>query len=146
MPKVDFNLEVSYKFFEYEYEDDIIKEIDSIKTEKLDENCKNSECEYSKTKEKEEYKFICLKIDFKQKSESEYINYNIFYIEKLPQLLIIESSKIIKMEKYQKKIFEFKPNSLSKNNSIIIIYKIQILFQFNDYQYMEIPSKKIFIY
>ena len=146
MPKVDFNLEVSYKFLEYEYEDDIIKEIDSIKTEKLDENCKNNECEYSKTKEKEEYKFICLKIDFKQKSESEYINYNIFYIEKLPQLLIIESSKIIKMEKYQKKIFEFKPNSLSKNNSIIIIYKIQILFQFNDYQYMEIPSKKIFIY
>ena len=50
------------------------------------------------------------------------------------------------MEKYQKKIFEFKPNSLSKNNSIIIYLQDSNSISIYDYQYMEIPSKKIFIY
>ena len=142
LPKVDYKLEVSYKFFEYDNEEEIIREIDSLQTEKLDGNCKNSICEYSKKKDKEEYKYICLKIDFKPNTQSEYINYNIFKIEKLPQLLTIENSMIINMEKYQKKIFGFKQNSLSFNNSIIIYLNDSKSISIYNYQYMDIPSQK----
>ena len=117
IPKVNYNIKLSIKYFENEKEENIINNINKIKEydyifDKGD--CNENNCLYSKNKIKEENNYLLLKIEFMP----EYISYNIFKIEKMSISLKIDSSINLLLEKYEMKDLTF--NQISNEQSIII--------------------------
>ena len=125
----DFNEDIKYNtsnvtiesLFDYEKNETyfINNNILNKKWNKIsDKKCENNICSYSIKKPEQQYNYLILKIEFS--SEINYLKDNIFKIEKVFPILIIDSNKTINMIKNQHKLIKF--NSTLLTDDIIIIY------------------------